>query len=324
MDYYEILGLKSNDVSDIEIKKAYKKKALENHPDKGGNEEEFKKISVAFDILGDVENRKKYDNDKLGNNFDLSFDFGNFNSFNSFNDLNFTKIKKNDHIYELKVSLKNIYFGITKSLKITIKSICLECKNICEICNGHGVIIQLHNFGPFSIPNKVLCKCDSGFIININKNMDCECDNYIITKEKNIEIKIDNTIKNNDNIIFKGLGEQISNGNEIVGDFIIKCIIEKDCYFERINNDLIYKYKLTFVESIVGKCVIIPHYAGDININTDIFGIIDPNKKYYLKNKGLDNNSNLILVFDIIYYEKFSENEKKLLLIYIDKGVSLT
>jgi curved DNA-binding protein CbpA len=55
--FYDILGVTENATQD-EIKKAYKKKAVKHHPDKGGNEEEFKKISEAYDTLGD-EGKKK-------------------------------------------------------------------------------------------------------------------------------------------------------------------------------------------------------------------------------------------------------------------------
>jgi len=58
--YYSVLGV-SEDASQDEIKKAYRKLAKENHPDKGGDEEVFKKISVAYDAIGDENKRKEYD-----------------------------------------------------------------------------------------------------------------------------------------------------------------------------------------------------------------------------------------------------------------------
>ena len=61
MNYYEILGLKEN-CSQKDIIKNYKKLALLFHPDRGGNEEIFKNLSQAYEILSDNEKRKKYDN----------------------------------------------------------------------------------------------------------------------------------------------------------------------------------------------------------------------------------------------------------------------
>ena len=58
-NFYEILGVTESATQD-EIKKAYRKLAVEHHPDKGGNEETFKKISQAYDTLGDDEKRRQY------------------------------------------------------------------------------------------------------------------------------------------------------------------------------------------------------------------------------------------------------------------------
>jgi len=59
-DYYDILGVSKSASSD-EIKKAYRKKALEHHPDRGGDQAEFKKINEAYQILSDPQKRTQYD-----------------------------------------------------------------------------------------------------------------------------------------------------------------------------------------------------------------------------------------------------------------------
>jgi molecular chaperone DnaJ len=59
-NYYDILGVGENSTQE-EIKKSYKKLAKEKHPDVGGSEYEFKKISVAYDVLGDEQKRNQYD-----------------------------------------------------------------------------------------------------------------------------------------------------------------------------------------------------------------------------------------------------------------------
>jgi len=75
-DYYEILGV-SKDATSEQIKKAYRKKALEHHPDRGGDQEEFKKINEAYQTLGDPQKRSSYDRfGKAGVNEGFSQGFG--------------------------------------------------------------------------------------------------------------------------------------------------------------------------------------------------------------------------------------------------------
>ena len=64
-DYYEVLGVSKN-ADEAEIKKAYRKLAMKEHPDKGGDPEKFKKISEAYEVLSDDEKRQQYDNPHHG------------------------------------------------------------------------------------------------------------------------------------------------------------------------------------------------------------------------------------------------------------------
>src|SRR6056300_605110 len=61
MDYYSILGVSKN-ASEKEIRSAYKKKSMQHHPDRGGNEEQFKKVNEAYSTLKDPHKRAAYDN----------------------------------------------------------------------------------------------------------------------------------------------------------------------------------------------------------------------------------------------------------------------
>ena len=80
MNYYKLLDIDKN-ASEQEIKKAYRKLAVKCHPDRGGNEEEFKNISKAYQTLSDKNKRKIYD---LTGSIDEEFD-NNFDAFNLFN-----------------------------------------------------------------------------------------------------------------------------------------------------------------------------------------------------------------------------------------------
>ena len=99
MNYYEILGLKEN-CSQKSIKKRYKKLALIFHPDSGGNEEKFKNIALAYEVLSDNEKREKYDNNFSLDYFDLySNPYDLFEEVNNRSDMIYLKSQKNNWLY---------------------------------------------------------------------------------------------------------------------------------------------------------------------------------------------------------------------------------
>ena len=98
-NYYKILGVKNN-ANNQEIKRAYRKLAIKNHPDKGGSDEKFKEISEAYEILSDDNKRYKYDNNSI-----LETYVGK-NPYDLFDEI----INKSDRIYmESKVNNIDIY-----------------------------------------------------------------------------------------------------------------------------------------------------------------------------------------------------------------------
>jgi len=84
MDYYDILGVNRN-ASDSELKKAYKKKSMQHHPDRGGDEEKFKQINEAYSTLKDPQKRQQYDNPQP--EFAQGFGPGGFQGMGGFEDL---------------------------------------------------------------------------------------------------------------------------------------------------------------------------------------------------------------------------------------------
>jgi DnaJ-class molecular chaperone len=336
MKFYEILEV-SQDASIDDIKKAYKKLALQYHPDKNKDNKEadikFKEISNAYSVLGDPEKRRKYDmlgdenynNDGNGGgehqepNMDELFQhlfgsrrgghnpFGGHDMF-GFNDPRGGHQRQCNNITKtFNITLEDIYNGINKQLKFTVKKYCKKCFTTCNGCNGSGVIQQVIQMGPMTQIFQSVCnKCQGQKIMN-KQNKDCvECKGsgtYDVEHlaQLNMPKGFDNT-----NTIFEGLGDQPQTTANLPGNLILEFKLTPHSLFTKNGNDLHYKHTLTLSESILGKIITIEYFNDQIKINSNQFGIINPSKQYILKGRGLpiqntDKKGNMIIEFNITY-----------------------
>jgi DnaJ-class molecular chaperone len=327
-DYYSILGV-SKDTSENEIKKAFRKKALECHPDKtGGDDTLFKEINLAYETLSDSDKRHAYDNPNPFNGLNMGGDhndifaqmfsgmggFGNMNiNINGQNvNVNRGPQKRASHNHNIKISLRDSHTGIKKNLKITVVKNCLSCTSNCSRCNGRGIIHQTIQNGLFIQQVQGNCNNCSGSGIMNNANNSCQnCHGKLTIEEEkliNIDIK---GISSGHTIKFDGLGEQIKKNGEIPGDLLIQIIVDSDPYFLKENDNLIFKCKLTLLESYIGKVVIVPHFDENMVINTNIFGTIDFNKRYHIKGKGLCGKGDLIFQFEYEFKDvQLTDNQR--------------
>tara|TARA_R100000008_G_C3558047_1_gene154367 strand:- start:390 stop:1010 length:621 start_codon:yes stop_codon:yes gene_type:complete len=161
MDPYSILGVNKN-ASQDEIKKAFRKKAMEHHPDKGGNEEEFKQINEAYSKISDPEKRSQHDAMRDGRG--MGFGFGGFDpsSFGDmFGDIFGSRSRKrketrstadNEILFDLRVNLEQVKQGIRQTAVFEKNVACKPCdghggenKNECLTCAGSGIVISQPN-----------------------------------------------------------------------------------------------------------------------------------------------------------------------------------
>lgn len=179
-DYYEVLGV-SKSASADEIKKAFRKAAIEHHPDKeGGNEEKFKEVNEAYEVLKDDKKRQRYDQfghagvgssaaSDGGNPFagfggqgqNINFDFGDlglgdiFGSFfggNAGGGQRQRQSKGRDVEAHIDLTFEEAVFGAEKNLPITMADTCEHCKGTtaepgyelktCDTCGGSGQVIH--------------------------------------------------------------------------------------------------------------------------------------------------------------------------------------
>ena len=322
-DYYEILQIEKTATQD-QIKQSYKKLAKIHHPDRGGDKEMFQKIQMAYETLSDEQKRKEYDNPIPdifgGGGFPGGFPGGGFPMGGGSFPFDFlfrggNNKKKVNTNYLLKIKLSDVYFGLKKTLNVKHDIKCEKCNTKCNICNGTCKVKKVMSMGMMQIIQEQPCTNCNGYGITKSVNNCTECDNKGVKVKKNtIQINIPRGVEDGRQIVFEGLGEQPKTDNEIVGDFVVVIKIEDNNLFKREGLDLIYEKDITFKESVIGKEILIPHFEKEFKINTQTFGIINPNKRYVIYNKGIKNDNgnqgNLYIKFSVKYDEKILNEEQ--------------
>ncbi|MBN2102021.1 MAG: molecular chaperone DnaJ [Candidatus Aenigmarchaeota archaeon] len=298
-DYYEILGV-SKEASKEEIKKAYRKLAMQNHPDvsKDPNaEEKFKEISEAYAVLSDEKKKAQYDQyghagiDSQyteedifrGANFEdifKNFGFGGGfeDIFSSFFGHGFggspQRPKGEDLEYNMHITLKEAAFGTEKEIEAHIFDTCPKCKGSrsekghepekCPQCNGTGQmkIVQRTPFGAFTTVS-TCPKCRGEGHIVTYPCKECRGQGRLRTKKK-IKIKIPEGVDDGFTLRLRGEGNRIPNGD--AGDLYVSVYVEEDDIFRR-EGDIIYIEKeISFPEAALGTKITVPTLEGEAEI----------------------------------------------------------
>lgn len=314
MEYYNLLGI-SRDAEEKEIKKAFRKKAMKEHPDRGGDAEKFKQISEAYEVLIDNEKRELYNtygkkgvehagHGRGGGSAEDIFGsiFGNHRPSGP---------KKAESITKaLEVSLADVYNGIT--FKKNIKRQMFDHQQgkplKCQHCNGAGKIRKMRQIGPGMIQQiEVPCEHCHGHGYNVDIN----------TEVKELKVVVDKGMKHNQKIKFKGKGHHMPESEP--GDVIYVLQVQKHHVFERKGPHLFMKKTIMLKDALCGVEFIVEHLDKRIiSIKTGNKEIIEPNMMKIVKGEGMpirDNpyqKGNLIIQFNIEFPNSGYFNDMKL------------
>jgi molecular chaperone DnaJ len=266
-DYYDVLGIDKNaDASTI--KKAYRKLAKEKHPDSGGNEDEFKEIAEAYDVLSNDDKKKQYDTfgHNAPKNSGFSADFSDmFNKFGfGFNPRNEARNRKGkDFRINIKLTLDEIFNGGSKKIKYNRDAACSNCNSTggfgmqkCKHCNGQGMVIQQIRT-PFGIMQNMttceVCSGDGNTYVSVCN--DCS-GSGLKNKEETIEINIPIGVQDGMVSSYIGMGQAIKNGTS--GSLVIVFSEIPHKTFMRYGNDLKLNLKLPYHSLVLGDKIKIP------------------------------------------------------------------
>lgn len=268
--FYDILGV-GKSASPDELKKAYRKLAIKNHPDKGGDPEKFKEISHAYDVLSDPEKRELYDNygeEGLkemgggggggGDPFDIFSQF-----FGGGGGRGPRGPRKGDDVnHTLKVSLEDFYNGTTRKLAISKNVLCSTCNGTgsksgksttCRSCNGQGIKLQIRQLGPGMLQQvQTVCDVCNGtgeVIVESDRCPDCR-GKKVVQEKKILEPVIEKGMSVKHKVIFRGEADEAP--GIVPGDIIFSLAQKEHSVFQRKGDDLIMSKKITLLEALCG------------------------------------------------------------------------
>lgn len=266
-DYYSILGIEKN-ASEEEIKKAYRKLAVQYHPDKNPDnkeaEQKFREITEAYETLKEPSKRAQYDN--AANSFDFSNVFsGPFDFGFTVNNANFNRAprrgkKGSDIKVTLEISLEEVLTGTKKTIKYKRNDKCNTCsgrgylneeKTSCSKCGGSGQIFTNFQSGHMLIRQQTVC--DQCLGSGRSVKYDCQtCGGKgIVVNDCTLDIPIAKGINENIDAIMRYYGHH-GERNGIPGNLIVKFKIKPHAKFYRENNNIVGELKIPFSTAVLG------------------------------------------------------------------------
>ena len=283
-DYYKILGVKKDATQD-DIKKAFRKLSIKWHPDrnKGSKEAEakFKEIAEAYEVLGNEDKRKEYDNPKSS----FEFNGGGNGGFGGFDDIfsHFThggfdfdfgggtqQVKGTNIKITFELSLEDMMTGAKKKIKYRPLTLCTHCggsgmdensrKRTCKTCGGTGNVFGGSGFMHI---RQTCPTCGGvGYII---ENPCSHCNGHgIVRGEKEVELELPKGIYDGLNLSYAGLGNAAPHGNGQQGDLIVHITQTPHKKFERKGDDLYFNINLKVINALLGCKVNITTLDGRI------------------------------------------------------------
>ncbi len=309
VDYYEVLGV-SRGASDQELKSAYRKLAMQHHPDRNPDnpeaEDQFKLASEAYQVLSDPEKRAVYDRyghaglsgasgfDPSGfSGQDIGDIFGDIfgEMFNMGASRGATRAQKGrDLRADISLTFEESVFGKQTEIKIRRMEACSTCRGTgaaagrgptaCAQCGGRGQVRYQQGF--FSVARACGACGGTGSVI-VEPCKDCRGDGRQ-PKEHTINVTVPAGIEDGMRIRYQGEGDAGRSGGP-TGDLYVVVSVHQHPFFEREGNDLHYVIPISFPQAALGAELPIPTLEGEVKLK--IPEGTQSGRQFRLRNKGV-------------------------------------
>lgn len=312
-DFYEILGI-TKSATPEEIKKAYRKKAIEFHPDKNpGNkeaEENFKLAAEAYEVLSDPDKKARYDQyghqafenggfggghhmnmddifSQFGDIFGGAFGGGGFSGFGGgFGGGGQRRVKGSNLRIKVKLTLEEIANGVEKKVKVKRK---VQANGVtyrtCPTCNGSGQIMKVANTILGRMQTATTCHTCSGSGQILDQKPAGADAQGMLLEDDTVSIKIPAGVVDGMQLKVAGKGNEAPGTNSIPGDLIVAIEEIEHESLKREGENLHYDLYISFAEAALGVSKEIDTVSGKVRIKLEEG--IQSGKILRLKGKGI-------------------------------------
>lgn len=307
-DFYEVLGLERN-VSDKDIKRAYKRLAMKHHPDRNQGDKEsegkFKEIKEAYEVLSDEQKRAAYDQyghaafeqggmgggGGFGGGADFSDIFGDvFGDIFGGGRRQQRPSRGSDLQYNMELTLEEAVRGVTKEIRIPTLETCDVCHgngakpgtsaDTCSTCHGMGQVHMRQGF--FSVQQPCPTCHGRGKVIKDPCN---KCHGHgRVERYKTLSVKIPAGVDTGDRVRLSGEGEAGENGAP-AGDLFVQVHVLPHNIFERDGNNLHCEVPINFADAALGGEIEVPTLDGRVKLK--IPAETQTGKIFRMKGKGV-------------------------------------